>query len=304
MGGRHGAGRHTGSADRQGRHERPGPHRPAERAAPRASRWRPSMASASGLQGLHHAGEPVGAMPNGSSTRLPSTCQPVSTAETSRRMAGLNCSSAKARLARPGRSRLLRAVCVVERGFGCAPFGDTAQVGDGQGGVQPAPGRIDDGSLELHQGTQVMRAWELALHQYGACLPCGRLSGLVPSSASRGCSAATAITSWCSRRACRRPVRGNINRPGPNGSGRWSSHAAARSWCPRGDGAHRPSRPVNRDRHQVLGSQLAEQLCRHGRRQVARVLGDLRRIARADHDGCDGRVAENEPDGGGTDGTP
>ena len=39
-----------------------------------------------------------------------------------------------------------------------------------------------------------MRAWELALHQYGVCLPCSRLSGLVLGSASCGCS--TAITSW------------------------------------------------------------------------------------------------------------
>ena len=43
---------------------------------------------------------PVGAMPKGSLTGLPSTFQPVSTVETSRRMAGLNCSPAKARLAR------------------------------------------------------------------------------------------------------------------------------------------------------------------------------------------------------------
>ena len=32
--------------------------------------------------------------------------------------------------------------------------------------------------------------------QYGACLPCSRLSGLMPSSASRGAARATAITSW------------------------------------------------------------------------------------------------------------
>ena len=38
--------------------------------------------------------------------------------------------------------------------------------------------------------------WELALHQHGACLPCSRLSGLMPSSASRGAARATAITSW------------------------------------------------------------------------------------------------------------
>ena len=34
--------------------------------------------------------KPVGAMPNGSSTRLPSTSHPVSTFETSRRIAGWN----------------------------------------------------------------------------------------------------------------------------------------------------------------------------------------------------------------------
>ena len=44
--------------------------------------------------------KPVGAMPKGSSTLLPRTSQPVSTVETLRSMAGLNCSSAKVRLAR------------------------------------------------------------------------------------------------------------------------------------------------------------------------------------------------------------
>ena len=49
---------------------------------------------------------------------------------------------------RPGQGDLgfCGAVCVVERGFGCAPFGDTAQVGDGRAGASRAAGRIDDGS--------------------------------------------------------------------------------------------------------------------------------------------------------------
>src|SRR5580658_3859054 len=70
---------------------------------------------------------------------------------------------------------------------------------------------------------------------------------------------------------------------------------------PGGDGAHRRSRPVNRTRHQVLGGQFVEQFRGHGRRQVAHVRDHLGRVACADHDGCDGWVAENEPDGGGAD---
>ena len=51
----------------------------------------------------------------------------------------------------------------------------------------------------------------------------------------------------------------------------------------------------------MLGGQLVEQFRRYGRRQVAHVLDDLGCVACADHDGCDGWVAENEPDGGGAD---
>ena len=43
---------------------------------------------------------PVGAMPNGSATRLPSTSRDVSTFETSRRIAGLNWTSPNASRAR------------------------------------------------------------------------------------------------------------------------------------------------------------------------------------------------------------
>ena len=44
--------------------------------------------------------KPVGAMPKGSATRSPSTTREVSTLETSRRIEGLNCTSANASRAR------------------------------------------------------------------------------------------------------------------------------------------------------------------------------------------------------------
>ena len=62
------------------------------------------------------------------------------------------------------------AVGVVERGPGRASLGDAAQVVDGQCGVQPASCRVDRGSLELNQGTQVAGTWELALDRHNACL--------------------------------------------------------------------------------------------------------------------------------------
>ena len=44
--------------------------------------------------------KPVGAIPNGNATRLPSTSRDVSTDDTSRRIAGLNCTSPNASRAR------------------------------------------------------------------------------------------------------------------------------------------------------------------------------------------------------------
>ncbi len=70
------------------------------------------------------------------------------------------------------------AVGVVECGFRRASLGDAAQVADGQGGIQPAPCRVDFGSFELHQGAQVVRAGDLTLDRHDVCLPCGRLSGM------------------------------------------------------------------------------------------------------------------------------
>jgi hypothetical protein len=87
----------------------------------------------------------------------------------------------------------------------------------------------------------------------------------------------------------------SINRHGPDDSGRRSGHACRWVVAPgvmMRIGDHARSTAIG---DQAFGSQVAEQLRRHGRGEVAHVLGDLRRIARADHRSCDGWVADNEP---------
>ena len=96
--------------------------------------------------------KPVGAMPNGSSTRSPSTSQPVSTFETSRRIAGWNSMSWNAcRARREAELGLGGAVGVVESGLRGAALRDGAQVLDRERRLQAAllraPGRL----LELQQ---------------------------------------------------------------------------------------------------------------------------------------------------------
>ena len=121
--------------------------------------------------GLHHAGEARGGNAEGQldpfAENLPAGIDGRDIAQDGR----VELQSGE-RASRAGQGDLgfCGAVGVVERGFGCASLGDAAQVADGQGRVQPAPCRVDRGSLELHQGTQVVRAGELALHRHDACL--------------------------------------------------------------------------------------------------------------------------------------
>ena len=178
--------------------------------------------------------KPVGAIPNGSATRSPSTIARGVDARDVAQDRGVELHVGEG-LARPGQRHLAvgGAVGVVERRLRRTPLGDPAQVLDRQRGGQPPLLRREGRLLELQQRPQVVRLGQLALHRGSS-----GLGGVADEDVRAGDERPQVLQACPTRgraaRACTStlPMRGRLDRAREHGQaecGRRSAGTAVRS---------------------------------------------------------------------------